>query len=125
PASLEGGRATRMSQASMPVLARDRVRFVGEAVAMVVAEAPGQALDAAEAVYISFGQLPAISGVERAMASGAPAIWPDVPGNVALDWEHGDTAAVYAAFARAAHVTRGRLMDTRPAPRAMEPPAAI
>jgi aerobic carbon-monoxide dehydrogenase large subunit len=124
-ASFDGRDGKPMYQVSMPVLARDRVRFVGEAVAMVVAETPGQALDAAEAVDVSLDQLAAVSNVVRAMASGAPAIWPDVPDNVALDWEHGDTAAVDAAFARAAHVTRVRLMDTRLAPSAMEPRAAI
>ena len=55
----------------------------------------------------------------------APAIWPDAPGNIALDWEDGDAAAVDAAFARAAHVERVRLVDTRLAPSAMEPRAAI
>ena len=74
----------------MPVLAADRVRFVGEAVAMVVAETAGQALDAAEAVEVVLDPLTAASDVERAMAPGAPAIWPDAPGNIALDWEDGD-----------------------------------
>ena len=124
-ASFDGRDGKPMYQASMPVLARDRVRFVGEAVAMVVTETPVQALDAAEVVDVSFDQLAAVSDVERAIASGAPAIWPDVPDNVALDWEHGDTAAVDAVFARAAHVTRVRLTDTRLAPSAMEPRAAI
>ncbi|HET9816067.1 MAG TPA: molybdopterin cofactor-binding domain-containing protein, partial [Xanthobacteraceae bacterium] len=124
-ASFNGRDGKPMYQASMAVLARDRVRFVGEAVAIVVAETFGQALDAAEAVAVSFDQLSAVSDVERAMASDAPAIWPDVPGNIALDWEHGDEAAVNAAFARAAHVARIRLMDTRLAPSALEPRAAI
>ena len=124
-ASFNGRDGKPMYQTSMPVLARDRIRFVGEAIAMVVAETTGQALDAAEAVDVSFDQLSAASDVERAMASGAPAIWPGVPGNIALDWEHGDEAAVNAAFARAPHVTRVRLMDTRLAPSALEPRAAI
>ena len=124
-ASFNGRDGKPMYQASMPVLARDRVRFVGEAIAMVVAEKTSQALDAAEAVDVSFDQRSAVSDVERAMASGAPAIWPDVPGNIALDWEHGDEAAVNDAFARAAHVARVRLMDTRLAPSALEPRAAI
>jgi aerobic carbon-monoxide dehydrogenase large subunit len=124
-ASFNGRDGKPMYQASMPVLAGDRVRFVGEAIAMVIAETPGQALDAAESVDVSFDQLSAVSDVERAMASGAPVIWPDEPGNIALDWEHGDAAAVDAAFARAAHVARVRLIDTRLAPSAMEPRAAI
>src|SRR5262249_53921973 len=101
-ASFNGRDGKPMYQASMPVLARDRVRFGGEAIAMVVAEKTSQALDAAEAVDVSFDQRSAVSDVERAMASGAHAIWPDVPGNIALDWEHGDEAAVNDAFARAA-----------------------
>jgi aerobic carbon-monoxide dehydrogenase large subunit len=124
-ASFNGRDGKPMYQASMPILAGDRVRFVGEAIAMVVAETPDQALDAAEAVDVSCDQLSAVSDVERAMASGAPAIWPDVPDNIALDWEHGDEAAVDGAFAHAAHVARVRLMNTRLAPSAMEPRAAI
>jgi aerobic carbon-monoxide dehydrogenase large subunit len=114
-----------MFSASMPALAATRVRYVGEPVALVVAETLAQALDAADAVMVEYQQLPAASDVTRAMAADAPQIWPETDGNVALDWEEGDTAAVDAAFARAAHVERVRLADTRLAPSAMEPRAAI
>jgi carbon-monoxide dehydrogenase large subunit len=124
-ASFNGRDGKPMYQARMPVLAAERVRYVGEAVAIVIAETPAQALDAAEAVEVGLDALPAASDVERAMADGAPAIWPGAPGNVALDWEDGDRAAVDAAFGRAAHVARVRLVDTRLAPSAMEPRAAI
>jgi aerobic carbon-monoxide dehydrogenase large subunit len=124
-ASFNGRDGKPMVQACMPALARDRVRYVGEAVAIVVAETAIQALNAAEAVDVELDALPAVSDVERAMAPGAPAIWPDAPGNVVLDWEDGDHAAVDAAFGRAAHVARVRLADTRLAPSAMEPRAAI
>ena len=63
----------------MPVLAADRVRYVGEAVALVVAETLHQAQDAAEAVDVAFDQLPAASDVARAMAPDAPALWPEAP----------------------------------------------
>jgi carbon-monoxide dehydrogenase large subunit len=124
-ASFNGRDGKPMVQARMPVLAADRIRYVGEAVALVIAETQAQALDAAEAVEVRCDQLPAASDVEQAMAAGAPAIWPDAPGNIALDWEDGDGAAVDAAFSRAAHVGRVKLADTRLAPSAMEPRAAI
>ena len=124
-ASFNGRDGKPMYRASMPVLAADRVRYVGEAIAIVIAETPDQALDAAETVDVQLDQLPAASDVERSMAPDAPAIWPDAPGNIALDWEDGDRAAVDAAFARAAHVERVQLADTRLAPSAMEPRAAI
>src|SRR5262249_39433884 len=79
----------------------------------------------AEAIDVQFDQLAAAPDVERALAKDALAIWPDAPGNIALDWEDGDAAAVDAAFARAAHIERVRLIDTRLAPSAMEPRAAI
>ncbi len=108
-----------------PVLAADRVRYVGEAVAIVVAETLRQAQDAAEAVVVDLEARPAASNVERALAPDAPSLWDGAPGNVALRWEDGDKAAVDAAFAAAHHVERVRLVDTRLAPTAMEPRAAI
>jgi aerobic carbon-monoxide dehydrogenase large subunit len=114
-----------MFSAKMPALAASRVRYVGEPVALVVAETVAQALDAAEAVAVEYRQLPAASDVTRAMAHDAPQLWPEAPGNIALDWEEGDAAAVDAAFARAAHIERVRLLDTRLAPSALEPRAAL
>ena len=126
PAALFKGRGgATMFAASMPALAHDRVRYVGEPLAIVVAETPQQAQDAAEAVELELEALPAVSDVARALAPGAQAVWDEVPDNVALDWEDGDAAAVDAAFARAAHVARVRLLDTRLAPSALEPRAAI
>ena len=126
PLVLLPGRAGKpMFGPAMPVLATDRVRFVGEPVAVVVAESASQALDAAEAVEIDYEELPAVADVERAGAAGAPALYAQAPDNVALDWEHGDAAAVNAAFERAAHRVAVRLADTRVAPSAIEPRAAI
>jgi carbon-monoxide dehydrogenase large subunit len=114
-----------MAGAAIPPLAVDRVRHVGEALAIAVAETAAQAADAALAVHADLVELPAASTVERAMAPGAHAVWPEAPGNVAFDWGDGDAAAVEAALGRAAHVARVRLADTRVAPSALEPRAAI
>jgi len=123
--SLPGRGGTPMVAAAMPPLAIDRVRYVGEPLAIVVADTAAQAQDAAAAVSADLAELPAESDVARAMAPGTRALWPEAPDNVALDWTDGDAAAVEAAFARAAHVERVRLRDTRLAPSALEPRAAI
>lgn len=126
PLSIFTGRDGQpMVSASMPALAASRVRYVGEPVALVVAETVAQGLDAAEAVAVEYRQLPAVSDVTRAMSQDAPRIWPEASSNIVLDWEEGDAAGVDAAFARAAHVERVRLLDTRLAPSAMEPRAAL
>jgi carbon-monoxide dehydrogenase large subunit len=114
-----------MNVAPIPVLASDRMRYAGEPVAIVVAETFAQAQDAAEKVSVESEDLPAVSDAESAVAKGAPQLWPQAPGNIALDWADGDEQAVDAAFAKAAHVERVRLADTRLAPSAMEPRAAI
>jgi len=124
-ALLPGRDGKQMFGPGIPVLAMERVRYVGEPVALVVAESVAQALDAAEAVAIRYEQLQAVSSPERATAPGAPALWPQALDNVALDWDHGDAAAVDAAFARAAHKVEVRLEMTRVAPTALEPRAAI
>ena len=126
PVAVFNGRDGRpMFTTRMPVLAAERVRFVGEPVAIVIAETLTQALDAAEKVEVEYDHLPAAADVTGAMAAGAPLVWPEAGGNIALDWEDGDEAAVDAAFARAAHIERVRLFDTRLAVAAMEPRAAI
>jgi len=126
PAAAFPGRGGRpMVDAPIPPLAIDRVRYVGEPLAIVVAETAAQARDAAEAVVVDLAELPAAPDVAHAMAPGAHAVWPQAPGNVAFDWTDGDAAVVDAAFVRAAHVERVRLLDTRLAPSALEPRAAI
>ena len=126
PAAAFPGRGGRpMAAAPIPPLAVDRVRHVGEAVAVAVAETAAQAADAAAAVALDLDPLPVVADVESALAAAAPSIWPEAPGNVAFDWTDGDAAAVDAAFRSAAHVARVRLHDTRLAPAALEPRAAI
>ncbi len=124
-ASTVGRDGKAMVAAAMPVLATDRIRFVGEAVALVVAETLAEAQDAAEAVAVDFDELGSASDIESAMAGGAARLYDDVPGNIALDWREGDVAAVDAAFAAAAHVEHVRLDDTRLAAVSLEPRAGI
>jgi aerobic carbon-monoxide dehydrogenase large subunit len=106
-------------------LAVGKVRYVGDPVAFVVAETVLAAKDAAEAVSLDIQALPAVTTAESAAQSGAPRLYDDVPGNVALDYHYGDTEAVKAAFAQAAHVTRLKLVNSRLVVAAMEPRAAI
>ena len=108
-----------------PALAQDRVRHVGEPVVMVVAETVAQALDACEKVRLEIEPLPAVTDVERAVAEGAPAVWPEAPNNMALTWRYGDRAAVEKAFARAAHVTRLKLINNRVLANPIEPRSCI
>jgi carbon-monoxide dehydrogenase large subunit len=84
----------------------DRVRHVGEIVAMVLAETLAQARDGAEAVEVEYDPLPAVVRGDDALRPGAPLLHEAAPGNLACDWQRGDAAAVAAAFARAAHVAR-------------------
>jgi carbon-monoxide dehydrogenase large subunit len=124
-ASTVGRDGKPMVAASMPVLAVDRIRFVGEALALVVAETLAQAQDAAEQVQVDIEELGCASDIESAMAEGAVPLYDSVPGNIALDWRDGDVTAVEAAFAKAAHVERVRLDDTRLAAVSLEPRAGI
>jgi carbon-monoxide dehydrogenase large subunit len=105
-------------------LATDKVRHVGEAVAVVIAETVAAAKDAAEAVVVDIEPLPAVSEPDEADAPGAPQIYDEVPGNVGLDFHYGDSEAVAAAFARAAYVTRLDLRANRIVVNAMEPRSA-
>ncbi|HEX7967639.1 MAG TPA: xanthine dehydrogenase family protein molybdopterin-binding subunit [Stellaceae bacterium] len=108
-----------------PALPAERVRFVGEAVAFVVAETASQAKDAAEVVICDIDPLPAMTSPKQAVTAGAPRLHSEAPDNIALDYHYGDSAAVAAAFARAAHVTRLDIVSNRIVVSAMEPRAAI
>ncbi len=108
-----------------PILATDRVRYVGEGVAFVVAETLAQARDAAEAVELDLAPLATVVRLEDAAASGAERIHADVPANTALDWAYGDDAAVDEAFAGADHVTRIELTNNRVTASPLEPRAAV
>jgi carbon-monoxide dehydrogenase large subunit len=106
-------------------LATDKVRYVGDAVAFVVAETPAQARDAAEAVVLDIDPLPAVTSPEEAIKPDAPLLYDHIPNNVALDYHYGDAAKIDAAFAVAAHVTKLDIVNTRVAVVAMEPRAAL
>src|SRR5690606_27218282 len=106
-------------------LASDKVRYVGDPVAFVVAESAMQARDAAEAVALDIEPLPAVTLASEAAKPGAPRIHEEAPDNVSLDYHYGDAAKVAEAFAQAAHVTTLSLRNTRLVVAAMEPRAAV
>jgi carbon-monoxide dehydrogenase large subunit len=112
-------------QTNRPALPTDKVRFVGDPIAFVVAETLAQARDAAEAVELDIEPLPAVTDAREATKPGAPQLYDHIPGNVALDYHYGDTAKIDAAFAGAAHVTKLDIVNTRVAVVSMEPRVAL
>jgi carbon-monoxide dehydrogenase large subunit len=112
-------------QTSRMPLATDKVRYVGDAIAFVVAETLAQARDAAEAIEPDIDALPAVTDAAEAAKPGAPLLYDHIPNNVALDYHFGDTAKIDAAFAGAAHVTKLDIINTRVAVVSMEPRAAL
>jgi carbon-monoxide dehydrogenase large subunit len=107
------------------VLATDTVRYVGDHVAVVIAESLQQARDAAELVDVDYQTLTPVIDPVAAAKAGAPQLHAEAPGNICYDWELGDKAATEAAFKNAAHVTKLDLVNNRLIPNAMEPRAAI
>ncbi len=114
-----------MKKPLRPALPTDKVRYVGDPIAFVVAETLLAAKDAAEAVAVDIEALSAVTTAEEAARANAPQLYDDVPGNVALDYHYGDAEAVKSAFAKAAHVTRLTLVNSRLVVNAMEPRAAL
>jgi carbon-monoxide dehydrogenase large subunit len=106
-------------------LAVERVRYVGEVVALVVAESLAVARDAAEAVTVEYDVLPAVTDTLEALEDGAPTLWPGAPNNLALDNAFGDHAAVEAAIAKAHLVVEQTVRSQRTASAFMEPRGAI
>ena len=102
-------------------LAHERVRHVGEAVAVVVADTWQQARDAAEAIAVDYDELPAVPDIASATAAGAHAICPEVPDNIAAEARHGDAAAAEAAFAKARHVVSMEALHQRLVALSIEP----
>ena len=107
------------------VLPADKTRFVGEALAMVIAETEAAAKDGAEQVHIEFSPLPSVTGTAAALAPGAPVVWDDAPENLCVDADVGDRAAAEEAFAGAAHVVRFETWIRRVTGVPMEPRAAV
>ena len=116
---------TPLLQTNRTALMTDKVRYVGDPVAFVVAETLAQARDAGEAVVVDIDPLPAVTDPEEAAKPGAPQLYDHIPNNVALDYHFGDAAKVEAAFKSATHVTRLDIVNTRVAVVAMEPRAAL
>jgi len=112
-------------QTNRLALATDKVRFVGDPIAFVVAETLAQAKDAAEAVELDIEPLPAVTNAAEAAKPGAPLLYDHIPNNVALDYHYGDTAKIDAAFAGAAHVTKLDIVNNRVAVVSMEPRTAL
>jgi carbon-monoxide dehydrogenase large subunit len=108
-----------------PLLASGKVRFVGEAVACVVAQTRAQAKDAAEAVEVEIDPLPAATTAAASSAQSAAQIHDSVPGNIAVDYHWGNSEAVAAAFAKAAHVTKLKLVSNRVVINPLEPRSAL
>ena len=104
-----------------PILAQEKVRFVGEAVAAIIAETPAAARDAAEAIDVQYEELPAVVSLRDAIAPGAALLWPAATNNIVAETRYGDSAAADAAFAGAAHVVSLDLTNQRLAPVSMEP----
>ena len=114
-----------MNEPPHPVLAQGKVRYVGDAVAIVVAESIDQAKDAAEQIEVDYDVLASVVSSVDALKPGAPQIHEQAPGNRCYTWALGDKAAVDAAFAMAAHVTKLDLVNNRLVPNAIEPRAAL
>ncbi len=108
-----------------PPLVSDRVRHVGDQVAVVIAETKAQARDAAELIEIDYQQLPVVASIADAVKPGGPVVWDQAKGNTCFDWHLGDKDAVDAAFKKAHKVAKIDFVNNRLIPNAMEPRAAI
>ena len=114
-----------MYHPTWPALVDGRARLVGDCVAFVIAETELQARDAAELIVVDYAPLQSVSGVERAVAPDAPAVWADCADNVCFVDQKGDAAAVDAAFAKADHIVRQKLVNNRVTAVALEPRGCI
>ncbi len=123
--SFPGKNGQKAIAPNRPALAHGRVHFVGEAVAIVVAESAAAAQDAAELVAVEYRDRPSVTNPEDALAPGAPQIHDNVPGNCAFELEAGNAQAVEEAMKQAAHVTRLKMESNRVAPNPMEPRACM
>src|SRR5271168_4600439 len=114
-----------MKAGAHPVLAQGKVRYVGDHVAVVIADTYAQARDAGEKIEVAYTELPAVADTASAAKSGQPQIHDAAPGNTVYNWHLGDKAPTDAAFAAAKHVTKLDLVNNRTIPNAMEPRAAL
>jgi carbon-monoxide dehydrogenase large subunit len=114
-----------MNMGAWSALATEKVRYAGDAVAVVIAESTNEARLAAEAVEVSYDVHPAVVHADKAMAAGAPQVHENAPGNMIYDWGIGEEADVDAALASSAHITEMEITNNRLAPNAMEPRSAL
>ncbi|MAY62486.1 MAG: carbon monoxide dehydrogenase [Rhizobiales bacterium] len=122
---ISGKDGNPMKEPPHPPMADGKVRYVGDAVAFVVAESVEAAEAAAELIEVDYEVLPHVTGVVEALQPGAPQLYDDVPNNLCCDWDLGDQGAVDAAFEAATHVTSIELVNQRLVGNPMEPRAAI
>ncbi len=122
---LENRDGTPRADTSRPMLAKDRVRHVGDPVALVVAETLEQAKDAAELIEVDYAARPHTVGTYESAQPGAPLVHDHIKNNIVFDWAMGDAAATDAAFAKAAKVVKLRLVNQRLVVNSMEPRGAI
>jgi len=108
-----------------PALVMDRVRYVGDPVAMVIADSLADAKDAAELIAVAYEELPSVTSTAEAARPDAARVWDENPDNISHTVQHGNRAATDAAFAQAAHVVRQRYIITRVHAQYMEPRGAI
>ncbi|MBT3534113.1 MAG: xanthine dehydrogenase family protein molybdopterin-binding subunit [Rhodospirillaceae bacterium] len=118
----DGGDATEAAQYP---LASDRVRYLGEPVAFIVADTLARAQDALELISVDYRNLQAVMEIDDALDPGAEQIWPDAPGNISFEWETGEKATTDAAFDGAHHISRLPLINNRVVINFMEPRAAV
>ncbi len=114
-----------MKAGAHPALAQGKVRYVGDHVAVVIADTYAQARDAAEKIDVDYGELPAVVDTATTANAGQPQLHDVAPNNTIYNWHLGDKAATDAAFAAAAHVTKLDFVNNRLIPNAMEPRAAV
>ena len=114
-----------MKEPKHPLLAQGKVRYVGDHVAVVIAETLNQAKDAAEVIDVDYEALPAVVNVADARKAGSPVVHDIAPDNTCYVWALGDKGAVDKAFAQAAHMTKFEFINNRLIPNAIEPRAAV
>jgi carbon-monoxide dehydrogenase large subunit len=114
-----------MNMGAWSALATSKVRYLGDAVAVVIAETQALARQAAEAVLVDYEVLPAVVSAVKALENDAPQLHDNAPGNLIFDWEIGEEAATDAALAGAAHITEMKIVNNRLAPNPMEPRSAV
>src|SRR5262245_39928295 len=125
PGGLKRRDGSPMYQPRYPALVKDRVRWVGDYVAFVVAETVSQAMDAAELIEVDYEPLPPVVSTAEVVAPGAPRVHDDCPDNICFVALFGDKAATEAAFARAAHVVKHRFVINRVTAASMEPRGSV